>query len=104
MPWSQVLQLKFARSWSYLALSRYAIMSALYSRFGLPLANLLSARAIPTNRRRAQVVELVDARASGASGLTAVKVRVLSWAPFFPGHHFFLSHALRCRLGSAQAG
>jgi hypothetical protein len=27
------------------------------------------------------VVELVDALASGASGLTAVKVRVLSWAP-----------------------
>jgi hypothetical protein len=27
-------------------------------------------------------VELVDALASGASGLTAVKVRVLSWAPF----------------------
>jgi hypothetical protein len=26
-------------------------------------------------------VELVDALASGASGLTAVKVRVLSWAP-----------------------
>ena len=30
---------------------------------------------------RAQVAELVDALASGASGLTAVKVRVLSWAP-----------------------
>jgi hypothetical protein len=29
-------------------------------------------------------VELVDALASGASGLTAVKVRVLSWAPSFP--------------------
>jgi hypothetical protein len=28
------------------------------------------------------VAELVDALASGASGLTAVKVRVLSWAPF----------------------
>ena len=27
-------------------------------------------------------MELVDALASGASGLTAVKVRVLSWAPF----------------------
>jgi hypothetical protein len=26
---------------------------------------------------------LVDALASGASGFTAVKVRVLSWAPFF---------------------
>jgi hypothetical protein len=33
--------------------------------------------------RHAQVVELVDALASGASGLTAVKVRVLSWAPSF---------------------
>src|SRR5437879_12396362 len=33
----------------------------------------------PTDR--AQVGELVDALASGASGLTAVKVRVLSWAP-----------------------
>ena len=31
--------------------------------------------------RRAQVAELVDALASGASGLTAVEVRVLSWAP-----------------------
>ena len=30
----------------------------------------------------AQVAELVDALASGASGLTAVKVRVLSWAPY----------------------
>jgi hypothetical protein len=30
------------------------------------------------------VAELVDALASGASGLTAVKVRVLSWAPFLP--------------------
>jgi hypothetical protein len=29
------------------------------------------------------VAELVDALASGASGLTAVKVRVLSWAPLF---------------------
>ena len=28
------------------------------------------------------MAELVDALASGASGLTAVKVRVLSWAPF----------------------
>jgi hypothetical protein len=30
-------------------------------------------------------VELVDALASGASGLTAVKVRVLSWAPQISG-------------------
>jgi hypothetical protein len=33
---------------------------------------------------------LVDALASGASGLTAVKVRVLSWAPlFFHAPDFF---------------
>jgi hypothetical protein len=31
---------------------------------------------------RAQVAELADALASGASGLTVVEVRVLSWAPF----------------------
>src|SRR4051794_41956346 len=38
---------------------------------------------------RAQVAELVDALASGASGLTAVKVRVLSWAPdIWPGRLF----------------
>jgi hypothetical protein len=42
---------------------------------------LTSVRPILTNPLRAQVVELVDALASGASGLTAVKVRVLSWAP-----------------------
>jgi hypothetical protein len=34
-------------------------------------------------RDRAQVAELVDALASGASGRKAVKVRVLSWAPLF---------------------
>src|SRR5579871_6294164 len=37
-------------------------------------------------RRRlapAQVAELVDALASGASGVKAVEVRVLSWAPAF---------------------
>ena len=32
---------------------------------------------------RAQVAELVDALASGASGLTVVEVRVFSWAPNF---------------------
>ena len=32
---------------------------------------------------RAQVAELVDALASGASGLMVVEVRVFSWAPFF---------------------
>jgi hypothetical protein len=31
----------------------------------------------------AQVAELVDALASGASGCKVVEVRVLSWAPFF---------------------
>ena len=30
----------------------------------------------------AQVVKLVDTLASGASGLTAVEVQVLSWAPY----------------------
>ncbi len=48
---------------------------------------LTRARLCPNERPsrdpadRAQVAELVDALASGASGLTAVKVRVLSWAP-----------------------
>jgi hypothetical protein len=42
---------------------------------------LTIAQPVLTNPARAQVVELVDALASGASGLTAVKVRVLSWAP-----------------------
>ncbi len=37
-------------------------------------------RAFPT--LYAQVVKLVDTLASGASGLTAVEVQVLSWAPF----------------------
>src|SRR5437879_13549492 len=41
----------------------------------------------PTDR--AQVAELVDALASGASGLTAVKVRVLSWAPSVDGAELF---------------
>jgi hypothetical protein len=42
------------------------------------------------------VVELVDALASGASGLTAVKVRVLSWAPFA------LAQASEIRLGAKR--
>ena len=33
--------------------------------------------------RNAQVAELVDALASGASGRKAVEVRVFSWAPFW---------------------
>src|SRR5579872_5153093 len=35
----------------------------------------------PIRQGLAQVAELVDALASGASGLTVVEVRVLSWAP-----------------------
>ena len=34
-----------------------------------------------TARDRAQVAELVDALASGASGRKVVEVRVFSWAP-----------------------
>src|SRR5579864_1322496 len=45
-------------------------------------ANLTSAQGVLNKPLHAQVAELVDALASGASGLTAVKVRVLSWAPF----------------------
>ncbi len=33
-------------------------------------------------KSRAQVAELVDALASGASGRKVVEVRVFSWAPF----------------------
>jgi hypothetical protein len=62
-------------------------MSALYSILD-QRANLTSARPIRSNRPRAQVVELVDALASGASGLTAVKVRVLSWAPAEGGGYY----------------
>jgi hypothetical protein len=56
-------------------------MPALYSAYGRRFNNLTTAMPLRTNRPRAQVAELVDALASGASGLTAVKVRVLSWAP-----------------------
>jgi hypothetical protein len=34
--------------------------------------------------RCAQVAELADALASGASGRKVVEVRVLSWAPYIP--------------------
>ena len=51
-------------------------------------------RALPSavirifsDRRRAQVAELVDALASGASGRKAVEVRVLFWAPV---NHFIV--------------
>ena len=72
-----------------LAISRYANGLALYSKFGRHLSDLTTARLTNSNRRSnqatwAQVAELVDALASGASGLTAVKVRVLSWAPALP--------------------
>src|ERR1700757_5076108 len=59
----------------------YAIRLALYRIFGSAFANLTSSRPVLSKRPHAQVAELVDALASGASGLTAVKVRVLSWAP-----------------------
>src|ERR1700759_2151646 len=59
----------------------YAIRLALYRIFGSAFANLTTARPVRSKRRNAQVAELVDALASGASGFTAVKVRVLSWAP-----------------------
>src|SRR5258708_33964887 len=82
MPWGLTfLPVSLDRSSGVLAVSRYAITRALYSLFGQRFNNLTSARPIRTNRPRAQVAELVDALASGASGLTAVKVRGLSWAP-----------------------
>src|SRR5215218_1734689 len=52
----------------------------------------------PTDR--AQVVELVDALASGASGLTAVKVRVLSWAPCMPTPVILLNAGRRKWIGA----
>src|SRR6476659_1331095 len=88
MPWGPFLPVKFERSWAYLAVSPYANMPSPYSLFGSQFANLTSVRPILTKAARAQVVELVDALASGASGLTAVKVRVLSWAPFARAHDF----------------
>src|ERR1700728_1460809 len=45
-------------------------------------ANLTSGRPNLNKPPHAQVAGLVDALASGASDLTVVKVRVLSWAPF----------------------
>src|SRR5277367_4486467 len=82
--------------------SRYAIRSALYRIFALIFSlhggHLTSARPIRSKRAHAQVAELVDALASGASGLTAVKVRVLSWAP-----HFSSSDSLRWRKARSRA-
>jgi hypothetical protein len=63
-----------------LAVSRYAINLSLYSGFGGANQFDISVSG-PYQPARAQVAELVDALASGASGFTAVKVRVLSWAP-----------------------
>jgi hypothetical protein len=40
----------------------------------------------------AQVAELADALASGASGRKVVEVRVLSWAPFIPSSRLVPSH------------
>src|SRR5882672_12790256 len=77
--------------------TRYVIGAFLYSVFRPRIANLTSARPIRTNRPHAQVAELVDALASGASGLTAVKVRVLSWAPFVGQPALFAG--ADCRLG-----
>ena len=46
------------------------------------ILSLARERVATTARRiRAQVAELVDALASGASGLKVVEVRVFSWAP-----------------------
>ena len=42
----------------------------------------------------AQVAELVDALASGASGRMVVEVRVFSWAPLFPQKVIF-SHKIK---------
>ena len=47
----------------------------------------------------AQVVKLVDTLASGASGLTAVEVRVFSWAPIQTKP----SHARLCRFCTSYA-
>ena len=47
---------------------------------------------------RAQVAELVDALASGASGLKAVEVRVFSWAPV-PFFHEKYPISIRISLG-----
>ena len=60
------------------ALKRFdtGVITAILSANRDPVAK--TARCI-----RAQVAELVDALASGASGRKVVEVRVFSWAPFF---------------------
>lgn len=45
------------------------------------VANLVSDVQDAHERQHAQVVKLVDTLASGVSGLAAVEVQVLSWAP-----------------------
>jgi hypothetical protein len=50
------------------------------------------------------VVELVDALASGASGLTAVKVRVLSWAPSFLKFEIFQAVIAAASAAPAMPG
>src|SRR5690348_16883946 len=45
------------------------------------MPKLRGSRSSPSDVTPAQVAELVDALASGASGGNSVEVRVLSWAP-----------------------
>ncbi len=44
---------------------------------------------MPASPTRAQMAELVDALASGASVRMDVEVRVLFWAPSLPAHHLY---------------
>src|SRR5580700_4180052 len=62
---------------------------------------LLSFAKFMLESLRAQVAELADALASGASGLTVVEVRVLSWAPFIST---YLSIGFWCLTPSAKLG
>ena len=50
----------------------------------------------------AQVAELADALASGASGLTVVEVRVLSWAPFVASPMFLLARNVQFALSERR--
>ncbi len=56
-------------------------MAAWRLAFRLTNADVPTNSVAPDRPAFAQVAELVDALASGASGRKAVKVRVLSWAP-----------------------
>src|SRR3979490_2695965 len=84
MPWGPFPQ--GSKSRDRKRLSRFAIRQpARAVQRNWAAANQFDKRATdPYQPARAQVAELVDALASGASGLTAVKVRVLSWAPLTP--------------------